>query len=107
VGITSSIYNIHFIAKKMGEYEWDLNTLPKGLHICMTERLLNIENPVESFINDLKKSIEYINNHKDEDPGEAAQIYCSTQKIPDYAEDVLEEIGRAYIDVQDMVNYCK
>ena len=51
----------------------------------------------------MKSCIEYVKDHKDEDPGSSAKIYCSTQEIPDYAEDILDEIGRVYIDVQTMV----
>nr|QBK87379.1 MAG: hypothetical protein LCMAC201_02890 [Marseillevirus LCMAC201] len=39
----------------------------------------------------------------DEDPGIKSKIYCSTQEIPDFAEDILDEICRTYIDVQTMI----
>ena len=44
-----------------------------------------------------------IKNNPSEDPGKTANIYCSVQKIPDFADDLLEEIGKAYIEVQTMV----
>jgi sphinganine-1-phosphate aldolase len=103
-GIKSDKFNIHFINKKMTEYGWEFNVLPDGLHFCITEKhLLYKDTFITEFIDDLEKSIKYIKNNPSEDPGKTANIYCSVQKIPDFADDLLEEIGKSYIEVQTMV----
>lgn len=99
-GLKSNIYNIHYINKKMTEYGWEFNSLPDGLHFCLTPKHLLCTNFASIFIDDLLKTISYIKEHLEEDPGQMAQIYCSTQNIPDYAEDIMEDIGRMYINVQ-------
>jgi hypothetical protein len=87
----------------MSEYGWEFNELPDGIHFCLTEKHLMKPEFVGLMIGDLKKAIDYIDEHPDEDAGDTAKIYCSTQQIPDFAEDILDEIGRIYVGVQTMV----
>lgn len=98
--ITSDQYNIHFIGVQMHEKGWILNSLPNGLHFCMGELQTSQEKCADEFVNDLEKSINYVKSHPNEDPGDTAKIYCSTKKIPKFADSLLEDIGRMYIDVQ-------
>jgi sphinganine-1-phosphate aldolase len=103
-GLRSKKYNIHFINKKMSQYGWEFNSLPDGLHFCLTNKhLINSERFIPEFMQDLQTAVEYVAEHPDEDPGDTAQIYCSAQDIPDFAEDILDKIGRTYIEIQTMV----
>ena len=102
-GIKSDKYNIHFVDKIMKNYEWEFNMLPDGLHFCLTEKHLIKDGFKEMLLDDLENSIKYIKGHPDEDPGSNAKIYCSMQEIPNFAEDILEEIGRVYIDIQTRI----
>lgn len=98
--IKSDTINIHFVGKKMHENGWELNSLPNGLHFCMGELQTLWKKCEETFIKDLTDSISYVKSHPEEDPGDTANIYCSTQKIPSYADELLDKIGRMYIDIQ-------
>jgi sphinganine-1-phosphate aldolase len=104
-GIKSDKYSIHFVNKMMGKYGWEFNSLPDGMHFCLTNKhLIDAEKFIPEFIGDLEKATAYIDEHPDEDPGDTAQIYCSAQEIPGFAEDILDKIGRTYIQIQGMVS---
>jgi sphinganine-1-phosphate aldolase len=104
-GLKSDIYNIHFIGDIMHKtYGWIFNSLPDGLHFCITENNLLDDNFTNKFITDLHKSIQYVMNHPDEEKNSSSyKIYCSTQSIPSYANDITEEIGRTYIGIQNLI----
>lgn len=104
LGIKSDKYNIHFVNKVMCKYGWEFNELPDGLHFCLTEKHYRKKDTfIESFISDLRNSLNYIDGHPTEDPGDMAKIYCTTQEIPNFAGSILDEVGRAYITIQNMV----
>lgn len=103
-GLTSQTLNIHFINKVLSEqFGWEFNSLPDGIHFCLTQQhLAEQPNFEQQFLTDLTKAVNYVIDHPEEDPGERAQIYCSTQEIPDYAEDILDQIGRKFIEIQSL-----
>lgn len=98
--IKSNTLNIHLISNKMHEKGWELNSLPNGIHFCIGELQTLHANCKDTFITDLRDSICYVTMHPNEDPGEMAAIYCSTQQIPVYADSMLDKIGRLYMDIQ-------
>ena len=85
---------------KMNEKGWALNSLPNGIHFCMGESQTMYAECSYDFLNDLYMSIEYVKTNPTEDPGDTAKIYCSTQQIPKFADSMLEDIGRLYMDIQ-------
>lgn len=107
-GIRSKKHNIHFIGDIMHkQHGWHFNSLPDGLHFCVTENNVTNEETskmfVQQFITDLTISIKYAEEHADEaSKSSSYKLYCSTQSIPDYADHISEEIGRMYIAVQNM-----
>ena len=102
LGIKSDKHNIHHINKVMTSYGWEFNGLPDGMHFCLTEKH-NFAGFVTGFVSDLRNAINHVITHPDEDPGSMAKIYCTTQEIPECAESILDEIGRAYIMIQNML----
>ncbi|VBB18151.1 hypothetical protein YASMINEVIRUS_614 [Yasminevirus sp. GU-2018] len=109
-GLRSKKHNIHFIGDVMyKKYGWHFNSLPDGLHMCITENNVHNEKSanefVKKFIDDLSSTIKYVDEHRSEGQKSSSyKLYCSTQSIPDYADRVTEEIGRVYVAVQNMVD---
>jgi sphinganine-1-phosphate aldolase len=96
--------NIHILNNQMTKRGWEFNSLPDGMHFCLTEKHHVFKDKfMTDFMTDLDNSITYILEHPDEDSGSQARIYCSSQEVPNFADDVLDEIGRTYVQIQTMV----
>jgi predicted solute-binding protein len=91
------------------QYGWSFNSLPDGLHLCITENNVPNSESIDTFVNkfttDLRNTLTYAEKHQDEAKESSSyRLYCSTRGIPDYASDIAEEVGRMYIDVQNMTS---
>jgi sphinganine-1-phosphate aldolase len=108
-GFRSKKHNIHFIGDLMHKkYGWTFNSLPDGMHFCITENNVRDEKSSDEFVNtfirDLTTCVRYAESHSNEAANSSShKMYCSTQSIPNYVDGASEEVGRMYIAVQNMV----
>ena len=95
IGISSDKYDIYELSDKMKKLGWNLNNLqfPSSVHLCVTS--FHVKKEVrESFINDLKTSLESCN--KKSDNSESASIYGSSQKVSNRS--IIKYILHGYLD---------
>ncbi|KYQ88610.1 sphingosine-1-phosphate lyase [Tieghemostelium lacteum] len=75
--------NVFYVNDYMSKKGWHLNALqrPNSLHICVTAKLIGMEN---EFIKDLKDSIKLVEENKSNLPKDGtAPIYGTAHSIPD------------------------
>lgn len=95
--------NIHQIGHLMEEKGWNFNTLPTGIHFCVTEKHWHMDNFVNRFIECLTWAIGIATESPDPKAGSAAEIYCSSQKFYGMGKFAVEEAAIEYYDVMQEV----
>lgn len=96
VAFTSNEFNIYHLLDEMG-HDWHLNALqnPSGIQLAVTK--LHTENDVaKRFVNDLKEAVKRIMLKDDRKLGKIAQIYCSSQSVPDKS--LISSVTYLYLD---------
>lgn len=70
------------VYSEMGKKGWNLNGLPTGFHLCVTQIHVQTERFAEHFLSDLTASVDIVKNNPQVKPTGTASIYCSAQLYP-------------------------
>lgn len=97
VSFDSKDFNVLKIIDEMVAKGWLLNAIqnPVGIHIAVT--YMHTQAGVkEKFIDDLKAAVKEIMTQDDRQLGKKAQIYCSSQTVPDTS--IISDITYLFLD---------
>jgi sphinganine-1-phosphate aldolase len=95
VAFDSKEFNIYNLVDELKE--WHLNGIqnPSGVHIAVT-KLHTKPGVAERFVEDIKKAVRAIMKQDDRQLGKTAQLYCTTQSVPDKS--LISQVSFLYLD---------
>eukprot|EP01130_Rhizamoeba_saxonica_P000542 TRINITY_DN10516_c0_g1_i1.p1 TRINITY_DN10516_c0_g1~~TRINITY_DN10516_c0_g1_i1.p1 ORF type:complete len:544 (+),score=124.65 TRINITY_DN10516_c0_g1_i1:148-1632(+) len=93
VAFTSDEFDIYRIGELLHDKGWSLNNLqfPAAIHLCCV-----LLTDAETFLNDVRESIEYMEEHPDETAKGSGAIYGTAAAIPDRS--IVGDLVKTYLN---------